>query len=102
MPSNPNEEIWPEVTKLIERESVKAYTYSSFEILGSVGEGGFGTVVRAYLKDTGTEEIVALKSLTNNNEDEFIKEIKFINEVGKHENIVQFLGITKSTLILYK
>ncbi|RIB20288.1 hypothetical protein C2G38_2179695 [Gigaspora rosea] len=95
MPSNPNKKTWCEVNEFIEQGSIKKYEYSSFKNLERVGVGGFGTVYRAYLKDTETEKIVALKSLTNNNKDEFIKEIKYISEVGKHDNIVEFFGITK-------
>ena len=64
---------------------------NKYEVLGVVGEGAYGVVLKCRLKDTG--EIVAIKKFKEAEEDEVvrkttIREVKILRMM-KHENIVQ-------------
>ncbi|CAG8459199.1 8385_t:CDS:2, partial [Cetraspora pellucida] len=81
----------------IEQKYITLFGHDSFQDWKVIGKGGFGVVYSAYSRDT--EKIIALKSLyCDDNDiplDGFIKEIKNINRVAHHDNIVRFFGITQ-------
>ena len=65
----------------------------NFERLESIGEGTYGVVYRA--RDRNTKEIVALKKIKLENEDEGVpstamREISILKELQPHPNIVQY------------
>ncbi len=65
----------------------------NFERLESIGEGTYGIVFRAY--DRSTKEIVALKRIKLENEDEGVpstamREISILKELQPHPNIVKY------------
>ncbi|XP_065358153.1 receptor-type tyrosine-protein kinase FLT3 [Calliphora vicina] len=73
-------------------------------IEAEIGEGAFGRVYRATainLKHVRRSELVAVKQLKNmstrEEEDEFLKEIEMLQNVGTHSNIVRFLGCCTMT-----
>ncbi|XP_078371996.1 uncharacterized protein LOC144655586 [Oculina patagonica] len=85
------------------------------EFVEELGEGAFGKVHKATLKDgfeffqnnigfvgkTKQKKIVAVKELHENaNEDqrrEFLNEIELMKKVGKHQNVLSFLGCWTTT-----
>ncbi|BFI24607.1 hypothetical protein AXG93_154s1820 [Marchantia polymorpha subsp. ruderalis] len=74
----------------------------SFNSKYVVGEGGFGTVYKGVLKDTGSP--VAIKRLSQyarQGAREFMAEVKIISQL-RHRNLVQLLGwcLEKDELIL--
>ncbi|KAG6543461.1 hypothetical protein Mapa_015131 [Marchantia paleacea] len=74
----------------------------SFNSKYVVGEGGFGTVYKGVLKDTGSP--VAIKRLSQyarQGAREFLAEVKIISQL-RHRNLVQLLGwcLEKDELIL--
>jgi len=84
---------------------------SDFAVEGTAGEGSFGTVFKAAWKANG--RIVALKALKpredflsivpeselrgvyKNIYDAFKREIKFLEQAGKHPNVISLLGKSK-------
>ncbi|KAF0459335.1 kinase-like protein [Gigaspora margarita] len=71
------------------------FEYASFEDKEEIGKGRFGVMYKAYLKDK--KQIVALKTLyyyDENSLDDLVKKVKY---KIKHENIIQFLGITQDS-----
>lgn len=65
----------------------------NFERLESIGEGTYGVVYRA--RDRNTKEIVALKKIKLENEDEGVpstamREISILKELQPHPNIVKY------------
>ncbi|CAG8658481.1 15576_t:CDS:2, partial [Dentiscutata heterogama] len=84
----------------IEQVYIRLFEFDSFENLQTIERGGFGTVSSAYSKNF--DQIVALKSLHNSFDDDqndqnnnFIREIKNITKVNQHDHIIRFLGITQ-------
>ncbi|CAG8623675.1 23260_t:CDS:2 [Cetraspora pellucida] len=81
----------------IEQKYITLFEYDSFQDWKVIGKGGFGAVYSAYSRDA--EKTIALKSLyCDDNDiplDGFIKEIRNINRVAHHDNIVRFFGITQ-------
>jgi cell cycle related kinase len=76
-----------------------------FKILGKVGEGAHGVVLKAKCVETG--EIVALKKIPCRKLEEgipvnIIREIKALQQINGHENVVQLQEFfpTGSTLTL--
>lgn len=66
----------------------------NYERLESVGEGTYGVVYRA--RDRNTKELVALKKIKLENEDEGVpstamREISILKELKPHPNIVKYL-----------
>ena len=64
----------------------------NYETLESVGEGTYGVVYRA--RDRNTKELVALKKIKLENEDEGVpstamREISILKELKPHPNIVK-------------
>jgi cyclin-dependent kinase-like len=64
---------------------------NKYEVLGVVGEGAYGVVLRCRNKDTG--EIVAIKKFKESEDDEIVRkttlrEVKILRML-KHENIVE-------------
>lgn len=68
----------------------------NFERLESIGEGTYGVVFRA--RDRTTKEIVALKKIKLENEDEGVpstamREISILKELQPHPNIVKYFRL---------
>ena len=66
----------------------------NFERLEHIGEGTYGVVYRAM--DKNTKEVVAIKKIKLENEDEGVpstamREISILKELQLHPNIVQYL-----------
>lgn len=66
-------------------------TMNKYEVLGVVGEGAYGVVLRCRNKDTG--EIVAIKKFKESEDDEIVRkttlrEVKILRML-KHDNIVE-------------
>ncbi|KAF0467209.1 kinase-like protein [Gigaspora margarita] len=75
----------------------KSYDYSEFSIQKQIGKGGFGIVYKAEWKACGLP--IALKQLIIPMDEKtiqrFIKELKNLQKVCKHSNIIKFYGITR-------
>ncbi|UZO07138.1 uncharacterized protein OCT59_027436 [Rhizophagus irregularis] len=82
--------------KSIADEYLNYYEYSEFKNLKPIGNGSFGSVVRANWKNAGN--FFALKTFKNNCNTtlkELVNEIRLQKRVDFHENIIRFYGITK-------
>ncbi|RIB08125.1 kinase-like domain-containing protein [Gigaspora rosea] len=81
----------------IHQRHIKFYSYNDFSIFEEIGDGGFGTVHRSKWKTNGL--IIALKKLKDHSDEKtnerFIKELKNLQEVCDHSNIIKFYGITR-------
>ncbi|KAF0561748.1 kinase-like protein [Gigaspora margarita] len=66
------------------------FKYSFSEKPKKIGEGGFGVIHKAYLEEM--KQIVALKTLDHDDEEAFIREVKYTSKVN-HDNIIKFFGI---------
>ncbi|RIA88337.1 hypothetical protein C1645_248097 [Glomus cerebriforme] len=83
----------------IKNDDIKYFEYNEFSNVEKAGEGAFGTVNRADWKRNGTK--IALKihsnnrTISKNNVNRFLRELKNLNEVNFHPNINKFFGITK-------
>ncbi|CAB4431289.1 unnamed protein product [Rhizophagus irregularis] len=92
------------IKKEISDKHIRYFEYNEFSQIDEIGRGAFGKVSKANLADTG---LVALKILfsknskeeINEDNDEFVKELKLLREVDYHQNINRILGITKETCI---
>ena len=75
---------------------------SQYEVIGVVGEGAYGIVMKCRNKESG--EIVAIKKFKDNEEDiiqkSMLRELKVLKSV-KHENIVAFKECFKRKGKLY-
>ncbi|CAI2173482.1 5991_t:CDS:10 [Funneliformis geosporum] len=98
---NSNDEIkWLE--KSIANKNITYYEYSNFERLQLIRDGSFGSIVRAYWKNT--DNVFVLKFFNNqiSTLKEIIKELKFHWYVNSHANILKFYGITKVETDVHK
>ncbi|RHZ64143.1 hypothetical protein Glove_326g23 [Diversispora epigaea] len=81
----------------VKNRFIISFEYDTLKDFVDIGSGAFGQVTRAY--SNSLEKYVALKSLKSlNNEEEFaafVKELRNFNTVNHHDNIIQFLGISK-------
>ncbi|CAG8730662.1 685_t:CDS:2 [Cetraspora pellucida] len=81
----------------IEQKYITLFDYDPFQEMKEIGRGGFGAIKSAYSRDI--EKIIALKSLYWDDNDislnGFIKEVKNINRVTHHDNIIHFLESLK-------
>ncbi|RHZ83968.1 hypothetical protein Glove_86g161 [Diversispora epigaea] len=75
------------------------FEYNTFENVIKIGVGGFGEVKKAYLNTL--RKHVALKCLRDFNDDnddkfykQFMNEVKNINKVNHHDNIIHFYGVS--------
>ena len=73
-----------------------------YERMEKIGEGTYGVVFKA--KDTIQKEVVALKKIKLENEDEGVpstamREISILKELQPHPNIVKYLTINIVTQI---
>ncbi|EXX71619.1 Sps1p [Rhizophagus irregularis DAOM 197198w] len=88
------------VKEKIKNGYIRYFELDKFSQITIIGRGSFGIVNKADLANTG---LVALKIICNENSeeehdefnDEFVKELKLLYEVGNHPNINRCLGITK-------
>ncbi|CAG8453866.1 3266_t:CDS:2 [Cetraspora pellucida] len=84
--------------KSIREECIEYIDYNKFSKHENIGEGTFGTAIKAEWSDCGLT--VVLKSLKANETTEkkaarmFIKELKFLRSVSAHPNIIKFYGVT--------
>ncbi|CAG8821868.1 6306_t:CDS:1, partial [Racocetra persica] len=53
-------------------ETFLNFEYASFDNPAKISEGGFGVIYKAYFKDI--KQIVVLKALDHDDEDDFIRE----------------------------
>jgi serine/threonine protein kinase len=60
----------------VEANSIKSFDYAEFSEIKQVGEGGFGKVYKAYLKNR--RMIVAFKTLKIDSIREFVREVNLI------------------------
>ncbi|UZO10568.1 uncharacterized protein OCT59_002148 [Rhizophagus irregularis] len=83
---------WLELS--ISNEQIADYKYSEFKNETLIGKGSFGSVYRAFWKNTG--QVFALKSFNRDKTKlkEVVNEIKLQKRVDFHENILRFHGIT--------
>ncbi|KAF0408014.1 kinase-like protein [Gigaspora margarita] len=87
------------IENAINREDIKSYDYTEFSALEKIGAGGYGVVYKSEWKNRGLT--IALKKLKNIplNEEEaiqkFVKELKHLQKVYKHQNVVEFYGVTR-------
>ncbi|PKC04129.1 kinase-like protein [Rhizophagus irregularis] len=81
----------------IANKSINYYDYSEFQNIKCIGNGGFGNVYQANWNSSNT--VIALKSLLNgdNITKEIINEIRLMQKVNFHKNIIQLFGITSNT-----
>ncbi|GBC41414.2 kinase-like domain-containing protein [Rhizophagus irregularis DAOM 181602=DAOM 197198] len=90
------------IKKEISDKHIRYFEYNEFSQIDEIGRGAFGKVSKANLADTG---LVALKILfsknskeeINEDNDEFVKELKLLREVDYHQNINRILGLTKDS-----
>ncbi|PKK62867.1 kinase-like protein [Rhizophagus irregularis] len=88
------------VEEKIKNGYIRYFELDKFSQISIIGRGSFGIVNKADLANMG---LVALKIICNENSeeehdefnDEFVKELKLLYEVGNHPNINRCLGITK-------
>lgn len=70
--------------------------YKNYELLGKIGEGGFGTVFGGVRRQTS--QVVAiklLKSFSERRRQAFLKETKLIKDL-KHPFIIEFVGVVSA------
>ncbi|RIB13256.1 kinase-like domain-containing protein [Gigaspora rosea] len=77
---------------------IRSYDYSEFSVNKPIGKGGFGIVYKAKWKKYGLA--IALKQLNIISMDEktiqrFAKELKNLQKVCEHPNIIKFYGVTR-------
>ncbi|KAF0433479.1 kinase-like protein [Gigaspora margarita] len=89
-------EKWLENT--INEGRIKFYGYNESSALEQIGKGGFGTVYKSEWKNHGST--IALKELNITPLDKktiqrFIKELKNLQKVCEHPNIIKFYGVTR-------
>ncbi|CAG8488993.1 8432_t:CDS:2, partial [Scutellospora calospora] len=91
--TNPFEDL---IQKCINEEHIKFYEYTRFKDVNLIGEGGYGKVYRATLKNN--EITVALKSFKSNNVaiNEVVNELKLHRKVDMHSNIIRLHGATEN------
>ncbi|GBB95591.1 hypothetical protein RclHR1_02570025 [Rhizophagus clarus] len=87
----------------LKNNNIEYFEYSDFSNLKPTGKGSYGNVLRAKLKNVNG--FYALKSF-NNEETTFqqiVNEVDLYRTIGRHENILQFFGVTKiETDIVYQ
>ncbi|RIB12263.1 kinase-like domain-containing protein [Gigaspora rosea] len=82
--------------KAIEDDLINFFDYHKFDISEEIGRSTHGIVYKALWKDC--QLTVALKSLTGNEDiisQEFIDELRHLQKVSFHPNIIQFYGVIK-------
>ncbi|RIB29523.1 kinase-like domain-containing protein [Gigaspora rosea] len=84
----------------IKRGDIKSYDYTEFSASNQIiGDGGFGVVYKSEWENRGLT--IALKKLKNiplNGEEiikGFVKELKYLQRVYKHQNVIEFYGVTR-------
>ncbi|RIB28352.1 kinase-like domain-containing protein [Gigaspora rosea] len=69
--------------------------YSSFENKTEIGKGRFGVMYKAYSKDEN--QIVALKTLYDCDENSLFNLVSKVKHTVKHDNVIEFFGITQDS-----
>ncbi|CAG8463636.1 3857_t:CDS:2, partial [Dentiscutata erythropus] len=84
------------VQKYLIEGHIKIYKYTRFKDVELIGEGGYGKVYHATLKDN--DVTVTLKSFKSNNVTikEIVNELKLHCKVDMHSNIIRLHGATKN------
>ncbi|GBB91673.1 hypothetical protein RclHR1_19020003 [Rhizophagus clarus] len=92
-----NQDNWDWLESQIEGQNIKSFNHDEFSNKVKVGEGGFGTVHKAYWKNRRmTVALKSLKSIPDEKErDLFARELRLLRNVFYHPRINQFLGVTK-------
>ncbi|CAG8657313.1 6014_t:CDS:2, partial [Dentiscutata heterogama] len=89
---NPSEDL---IKNSFNEEHIEFYEYSCFKDVKLIGEGGYGKVYSATLKNN--DITVAIKSFKNNVAiREVVKELKLHSRVDMHSNIIRLHGVTKN------
>ena len=75
----------------------------NYEILGTIGEGTYGIVLKARQKETGA--VVAIKKFKESDEDEQVRktalrEVRILKQL-RHENIVSLIEVFRRKGKLY-
>jgi cyclin-dependent kinase-like len=75
----------------------------AYELLGTIGEGTYGVVLKA--RDRDTKRIVAIKKFKESDEDERVRktalrEVRILKQL-RHENVVALLGLFRRNGKLY-
>ncbi|RHZ78724.1 hypothetical protein Glove_157g11 [Diversispora epigaea] len=84
---------------IIKNNGIIIYDCDVFENLEYIGRGAFGRVYSATLMDEKmTKMKVALKSIIVDSIKLFVNELKQHSEVGSHENIIEFYGVSQKDL----
>ncbi|EXX64826.1 uncharacterized protein OCT59_024373 [Rhizophagus irregularis] len=84
------------IEEVIDKDHLNYYDYNQFSNIQEIGSGDFGKVYRANLKNL--EKFFTLKSffnLDNITMKEIVRELKIQHEVGFHDNIIRYHGISK-------
>ena len=74
-------------------ERIETFNWQDVEVKYQIGSGAFGSVMCAAVK--GGKEKVVIKQQHDavGHEKEFMKEVKLLNSIKGHENIVEFKGV---------
>ena len=75
----------------------------NYEILGTIGEGTYGIVLKARQKETGA--VVAIKKFKESDEDEQVRktalrEVRILKQL-RHENIVSLIEVFRRKVALF-
>ncbi|POG76939.1 hypothetical protein GLOIN_2v839588 [Rhizophagus irregularis DAOM 181602=DAOM 197198] len=87
------------IEEAIDNEYFKHYEYKHFSNIQEIGSGSSGKMYRAEWKNF--HSYLALKSFyrfDNVIVKEIVHEFKLKRDIGSHDNIIQFYGITTSML----
>ena len=89
---------WMWIKKLIFKSAMVSNDRTKLSFKDKLGEGAFGFVSKAELKNPdGYVTLVAVKMLkeghTDNDVKDLVKEIQIMKTIGKHENIINLLGV---------
>ncbi|KAF0562318.1 kinase-like protein [Gigaspora margarita] len=91
-----NVKIVAQLEEAISSQHINNFNYSEFTDFVEIGDGGFGEVYKCKWKDLRIT--VVLKNLNvNDNKFQIVQELKILQKVSFHPNIIQFYGVTKSS-----
>ncbi|KAF0559880.1 kelch-like protein 17 [Gigaspora margarita] len=87
------------LNRAISEQHINFFNYEKFTEISLINNGGFGTIKKALWNQT--KLTVALKSIKSDIKiddkiiNDFIKELKTLQKVSFHPNVIQFYGVTK-------
>ncbi|RIB24279.1 kinase-like domain-containing protein [Gigaspora rosea] len=89
--------------KSISDKYINEFDYSKFTDFVAIGTGGFGTVHKCLWEECKlTVAVKGLNNLGDNANEDFVKELRILQKIGYHPNIIQFYGVTKHPTENYK